>query len=245
MTQKILNAMDSDEVNSISDTVESAGVAMTIEECYYDMLSEQSFPERNIKFNLTASGDSALPTLMTLPTNVIGLETVKYDNKATGDSYENYVTVKYQNFDDFIEAQEGYREMTTDVGSMDVTVDGNTFAVMYHSNKMPEYYTVVGDNYLIFDSYDADEDTTLQSSKSLCYGVGYPTFSQTDSHTPDLDARLFSQLIQKAKKRCFLEKKQIANREAEGEERRQKIASQKFKWTTPEPYATSRRFGRK
>jgi hypothetical protein len=44
MTQDILNDMDSDEVNSISDTVEAQQVANIIKTCYNEMISNRDWP---------------------------------------------------------------------------------------------------------------------------------------------------------------------------------------------------------
>lgn len=229
MTQLLLASMDSDEVNSINDTVEAYDIALTIKSVYYDLATDLNLPEHSTLFELNASGDNAKPTLMTVPSNVTSLTKVRYNYQETGETYENYQTLTQMSLNDFIMMQNGLRGLTSNVGSMDVTVNGETFEFMYKTNAMPKYYTVLEDNTLIFDAYDSTEDTTLQKSKTMCEGVVYPTFTIDDAFTPDIDPTQFSLLINKAKQRLFVEKKQIENVEASSETRRQKIITQKRK----------------
>jgi hypothetical protein len=241
--------MDGEEVSNISDTAESNQVALIVKSVYYDMLSDIDLPERDTLVQLDPSGDNAKPTLMTVPDDVIKLYSIMYDNKATADTYSNYQPVKFKDFDSFLQDQQSLREETTGVGSMTVVVNGEDYPVMYRSDRMPTYYTTIGDHTILFDSYDVTEDTTLQSAKTLCKGQVVPTFTMSNSFTPALDPTQFSYLVNRAKVRAFNEIKQMENNEAGGEARRQKIIVQKRKRKTPdapaEVYRVSSRFGRK
>ena len=53
LVQRILESMDSDEVDSISDTVESLAVANSGKECYFDIISNLDLPEKVDIFQLT------------------------------------------------------------------------------------------------------------------------------------------------------------------------------------------------
>lgn len=82
MTQDILSALSSDEVSSISDTVESLQVANIIKNKYYDMVARSDPPKQDQLFQLTASGDSAKPTLMYMPSTVTRVNWIKYYNSS-------------------------------------------------------------------------------------------------------------------------------------------------------------------
>lgn len=245
--QLIESALDSDEVNSYDDTVESLQVAYILRSVYYDMATELGLPEHETLFQLVASGDNAQPTLMTLPSNAVKLREMKYDNRKTGESYANYLPVQFVPFEEFIERQNGLRGDISDVGQMTYVVNGQSYRIMYRSNKMPDYWSTMDDGTLIFDSYDSTEDTTLQASKTMCLGPTYPTFTLANNHTPDLDPTQFSLWVNKAKIRAFKELKQQDNSEAVNEARKQKIVTQKRKRrvdTKPELQKITR-FGRK
>lgn len=247
MTQLILSAMDSDEVNSISDTVESQQVALLIKSVYYDLITDIAMPELETAFQLNASGTSAKPTLMTLPENAIRVRQVFYNTKLSTETYPKYEEVTYLPFVDFMIQQQSLREDTVGVGSMTVTFNGENYQIMYMSDKFPTFYTTLDDNTLLFDAYDSSEEATLQKSKTMCLGPVTPVFTMEDSFTPDLDPTQFSLLVNRAKVRAFKELKQQDNTEAAGEARRQKVIVQKRKRTIndlPEVYKNAR-YGRK
>jgi len=247
MVQEILSALDSDEVNSISDTVESNQVSLLLRSVFYDCAVDLGLPEHETLFELNASGDIAKPTLMFAPSNVIRIDNIKYDIKETGDTYSNHRAVEYMVFDEFLRRQNNLVGQTADVGEMVVVQNSESFPVMYRTNKMPQYFTTTNDNGYIFDSFDSAEDTTLQKSKTMCQGVVYPTYTLSDSFTPDISPQAFSYLINRAKVRAFAELKQTQNTEAAGESRRQKIILQKKKRITPDEPEVMKapRYGRK
>src|SRR5712671_4708655 len=80
MVQNILSSLDSDEVNSVGDTVESRQVANIIQNKYYDMVSRGFFPEHNKLLHLDPSNDPIRPTLMFVPSGVSKINWIKYFN---------------------------------------------------------------------------------------------------------------------------------------------------------------------
>lgn len=236
MTQEILSAMDSDEVDSISDTVESMQVANLLRGVYYDLVNDLNLPEHYTLFELNASGNPLQPTLMTVPDNVMKLEDVHYNYKLTADTNSNYQLLEFINLEDFMMRQGSLRNSTTStVGQMTFTnATGESFEVMYQNDKMPQFFTSFDDHTILFDSYDANEDTTLQKSKTQCTGKILPTFTMTDAFIPMMDATQFRYYVNKAKVRAFNELKQQINQEAIAEARRQKVVSQNRMRTVPD-----------
>lgn len=247
MVDLILNAMDSDEVNSITDTVEATDIANTIKSCYYDMATDLDLPEHNRVYELNASGDNAKPVLMTLPNNALNLKWLKYDMQISGDTVSDYQYLDRLDLENFMLRQEALREYTSDVDEMIFTSNSESFPFMYWTDRHPSYYTTFDDNTLLFDAHDSTLDTTLQKSKTMAFGNVYPAFTIDDDFIPEIDPSQFSLLINKAKVRCFAEKKQAANPEAMAEMRRQRIIVQKRQRsieTIPELHKHAR-FGRK
>jgi hypothetical protein len=237
LVQRILSAMDSDEVNDYNDTVESAQVALLLKQTFYDCASDLELPQHEGFFELNASGDAAKPTLMTTPSNVYKVRSIRYNNiLATSESETNpnYKEVEYIKMLDFIDRQQGLREQTTGVGTMEFTSNSETFEVMYRSDKMPQYYSTFDDRTFIFDSYHDDEDTTLQKAKTMCEGTVYPVWTMDNTFVPDLSPQQFSYFLNKAMDRAFVELKQQQNANAAGEARKQLISLQKQKGSAPD-----------
>jgi hypothetical protein len=78
--QNILSALDSDEVNSISDTTESLQVAEIVRTAYFNILNRIHLPEHKQFIQFTGSDNVLAPVLMTFPTGVADIEWVKYFN---------------------------------------------------------------------------------------------------------------------------------------------------------------------
>lgn len=223
LTQDILSAMDSDEVNSISDTVESAQVAKIIRRTYYDIISRTDLKEHKELFELESSNDTTKPTLMYLPSTVIGVEWIKYKTNVEEDNDLRYSEIFYLCPKDFFERQNYLNVSQPNVISFSHTINSDTFEFFVLNDKMPQYYTSWDDGTVIMDSYDSGEDTYLVKNKTMCYGTLYDLFLLEDSFIPDLDPRMFALLYNKASARCFAELKQMSNAAAEREERRQWI----------------------
>lgn len=234
MVQEILSAMDSDEVNSISDTVESMQVATILRSVFYDLAVDLALPEHETLFELNASGDITKPALMTVPTNVVTMRNLRYDTMDTGETTPNFVEIKYMPFEDFLNWTEGFRNDEDAVEEQQLSFNGELFPFLYKTDRWPMYYTTADDQQIIFDAVKIDVDSTLQKSKTMCMGNVYPVFTMQDNFTPDLDPSQFSLLKNRSKFRAFNELKQVVNEEAAAEARRQKVIVQKRKRKTPD-----------
>lgn len=153
---------------------------------------------------------------------------------------------------DFVNMVNSFNQNETDVGTYTLTINENSnqlpmsFTLKFKNNKQPQYYTVLSDLYVLFDSFDNTQDATLQASKTLTYGWVIPMFVMEDNFTPNLDEAQFPMLLQEAKSLAFLEIKQTQHPKAEKEVMRQLSSLQKFKFTAhrPQPIDELPSFGR-
>lgn len=249
MTQDILSAMTSDEVNSISDTVESMQVATLIKNLYYDVAVDLNLPEHQSLVELNASTDADKPVLMRVPSNVLRITDISYDIRGEQDDtvdLPDWKRLRFVPLPKFIEITQAYRSAESNIASMQVVSGGDTFEFIHRNDTMPTYYTSFDDYQLIFDSYDKEVDTTLQKSKTMCYGARYAEFEMRDDFIPPLDPTQFPYFFNRAKVRAFGEIKQQANQEAASEARRQKIKYQVTKNRTPAltPFQKRQNYGR-
>lgn len=247
LVQAILAAMDSEEINSISDTVEANQVALICKNVYYDIVNDLNIPGKNTIFQLDASGSTSRPVIMTVPADIFKVESIRYDYTATPGDTPDYRTMELLTFQDFMARQLPGEDTDNSIQVMTVTIDTEDFQFYYRNNADPKFYTTFNDNTLIFDSYDSTKDDTLQKSKTMCTGRKIETFSLTDSFIPDLEANQFPYYLNKCKLRAFNELKQTANQEAAAESRRQKIMQQVRKQKTedlPAVFTTPARWGK-
>lgn len=250
MVQDILSSMDSDEVNSISDTTESLQVATAVKHAWNDIISRANLPEHFDMFELNASLDPNKPTIMRLPDGCVGLNWIKYDKQEVGDVEPNYQRVAYLPQDVFFDRFLNYQNQNQgDVVRFTIgTVNTSSIDIVGLNNKHPDYYTSFDDSTIIFDSYNAEVDGTLQKNKTICYGEFAPFFRMEDDFIPDLDDRQFSLLYNEAKASCFADLKQTENARSEGKVRKGWITLQNQKSQIPSKpsfYETTPNFGRK
>ena len=90
IVQEILGVMDGDEVNSIDDTIEAGQVADIVISTYNAMLSNRNWPHAKRLVSLTASGDTSLPTHMSITSEVKELIGVKYNKVKQGQTKRAY-----------------------------------------------------------------------------------------------------------------------------------------------------------
>lgn len=233
MTQRILSSMDSDAVNSITDTAESVQVADIIRSSYWDIISSLKLPEHKDFFELTASSSST-PVIMTLPSNVLDVEWIKYDNKLTTDTGKKYFDLEYWPLEDFLHAMHSLNGGDSTVTTFTLTTNGSdSMDILCRNDLFPSRWTTFNDNTIIFDAYKSSEDSYLQKNKTMAWGQLVPTWTHTDNFTPDLDAKQFTLLFNEAKGQAFIELKQTVNAKAEKRARRGWISSQGQKRALP------------
>lgn len=219
-TQLILSAIDGDEVNSIADTTESVQVVDVLERTYYDIAATVDFPDAWDFFELEPSNDVTRPTLMYIPENVGKLEWVKYDVTETGDTKQNYQTIKPLERKAFIERMNKLDSAESDIYSFNLVADTGTFPIRGHNERNPTYYMTHDDRTLVFDSFDSGEGQTLQGNKTWCYGMKIPTFDRADDFIPDFEPRQFTLFFNEALSTAFTDVKQQTSPKAEQKARR-------------------------
>lgn len=227
MVQDILSSMDSDDVNSISDTVESSQVAGFIKETYFSLITERDWPFLRSLTTLTAYSDVNNPTKMRIPTTVNKLLWVKYNKKD--------VT--------YLDPLEFKSMLDTRVETTGV-VDANGYLL----NQDPQYWTTYDDDVIWFDGYNSALDNTLQESKTSVYAVIIPAWSHVDSFVPLMPEKFFPTFLAEAKATCFINIKQQPNSKEEGKAKRGRSRMQNEAWRSnvgESKYNSAVNYGRK
>lgn len=207
MTQNILSAMDSDEVNSIGDTVESLQVAEVIAETYEYITVGIDIPGRSGIIQLDASGDPDLPNYMTVPSNVERLIWVRYNN-------EEIEYLAPLQFVEMVAKRSGEDDAITTVENLYI-----------YNDRDPKYYTSFDDDTLVFDGFNLAEGATLMQARTLCWGQKSNAFLMEDDFIPLLPLEMFPRLLAEAKASCFINFKQVSNSKEEQRARQQKVVN--------------------
>lgn len=228
IVQEILNDLDSDEVNSIDDSVEAQQVASIVESTFYNLIASNDIPEHKELIKLTALSDTDYPTHFSLGSNVKSFDILWYDTSS--DSSKKYVEMVWCDPLEFLYRTDAVESNYTTV----LDKNGGT-SIRIVNNKQPEYYTSFDDEYVILDSHSSTVDTTLQQSKIRAYGSVYPVFSRTDTYIPDVDNVLFPLLTNESKSMAFDILKGGVSQKVEQAARRQKAYTMNDKFRTKQP----------
>lgn len=210
IVQDILNSLDSDEVDSINDTLEAQQVAQIVKTAYYNIIDGKDWANQYQLWQPSSSGTTTAPTKLKIPDTSIELLWIKYNKRTLSDTKDRYLGVTYKTPLEFLEILNNRDSSATNV---DVITD--VVSLNIYNDIAPTYYTSFDDEYIIMDSYDGDVDSTLQNSKCQCYGKVQPTFTISDSFVPDLPIQAFSYLLNEAKSTAFVDLKQTTNPKAD------------------------------
>lgn len=193
IVRSILSDMDSEDVTSITDTVEAQQIASVVEDTYFNIIAARDIPEHRRLLSLVALGDTAKPTHFKYPTDTKKIIRLEYNVGTVAN--KDFKELKYVDPLVFLD-----RMSEDDV--LVETFEGNV-DIYVANDRDPSYYTSFDDEYVIVDAYDVAEETSLQAAKTRAWGSVYPTFSQTDAFEPDLDNTLMPLLLAEAKSTCF------------------------------------------
>ena len=209
MVQKILSALDDDEVNSISDTTSSEQVTDIVEDCYNELISELDLSGTDRLFKLEAVSDVDKPNYLKIPDDYKKMYWFRYRGKE----------LRYKCPDDFIKYV-----LEQDGDTTVVDFGGGEYPIV--TNEDPTYWTSFDDRYIVTDSINTTVESTLISGESLAWGNYLPDFRREDDFVPELPNQYFPLLLAKSKARAFVNLKQVANAEENASSRRGLVRSQ-------------------
>lgn len=257
MTQDILSAMDSDEVNSIGDTVESMQVAQAVKTCFYEMYGNLEIPEQQRLGQLQSLSDINRPNYLAIPDDVKEIYWIKYDYHVNGvTTYTDIMGIDNEQFldmvtkyrvegsfndfanndtnDGFIDTetfQEGGNVTFEPSASLTLVTEPHTGIRMWiENNRMPRYWTTFDNENIVFDAWDSGLESTLQGVNSMTKLQVDPPWEMADEFIPAISANMFPGLVAEAKAYCFVNYKQITNGKAEQQSRRQLSRMQNDFW---------------
>lgn len=191
VVQSVLSAMEADSVNSISDTFESAAVTRVAEEVYYELINKSDWPRLEQMARLQGMSDNSSPTTLRVPENVKYVKAFWYDNKE----------LIYKSPEDFIRY---LNEQSIDPANQVLTALPNGIEFPVRNNTAPTYFTMFENSYIVTDSFDKVDGSTLHASRSYLTGNIIPTFYTDDAFVPDLEPGMFTTYLAMVKRASFL-----------------------------------------
>lgn len=227
LVQDILADADGDEVNSISDTLESDQCARVVRDSFRNLVDLHDFRLHNQLRQLTATSGTT-PTEMTRPEGVYDITSIWYDKRVAAGDDPLYQEVLYMDPIDFMNLTMRRSSSDSDTETMALDSGHN---ILIKNDKAPTYYTQIQayDNF-VFDAYDSALETNLQQSKSLVYCTVKPTLALTDAAVIDLPEHLFIALRNDARAFYFDLYKDGVTREIDKRNRKSETRAQRMRF---------------
>lgn len=218
IVQSILNDMNSDEVNSIDDTVEATQVASIVRDTYLEMMTNREWPHLRKLTQLNHVGDLNKPNYLKAPLNMKSMDQLRYEcPKDGGASFVlKELTFKYP--DEFLSIV-SRRDPAKD--NVRTVVDFGGSKLLVFDDTDPTYWTTFDDLHVVTDSYNKNYDDTLKADKTQALIEEFPEWVHLDDAIPNLPIEAFPALIEEAKSTSFFVLKQVANQKAEQKAGRQ------------------------
>lgn len=211
--------MNSDNVNSISDTVESEQVARIIRSTFRNLYNDRVWPHTGSLMKLVSMADSNRPTHMKFEESVEEISWVKYDIRKAANDPIKYTDITYKSPEEFLLLVMA-RDASKDYAQTVIDIHGTPLII--HTNAAPSYWTTFDDEHLVFDSFDSTMDSVLQESKTQVFGYSEPPFTLADEFVPDIPLKMFPYFLSECKSVCFLKVKEVFSQKDEQASNRQK-----------------------
>lgn len=243
IVQNILSSMDADEVNSINDTIEALQVAEVVKVAYEAMSDNRNWIHKQKLTTLDGISDTTKPSHMRLSDDVKELTRVSYNIRELVDIQDKFTKILPATPERFLDIVNSRDSSRTDVQTV-TDFDGGKLFIL--NDEAPTMWTSFDDVHVIFDAFDNEVDTTMQTDKSQILAFFDPApFVLSDSFVPDFPSEAFTALQAEAKSIASLELNQIVNDKAEQTSRRAQawLSQKSFKVFGGVKYRTN--YGRK
>ncbi len=232
VVQKTLEALGSDEINSISDSVESTQIAEIAQDAYYELMNQSEWPHLFNLQQLESIADADHPNYLRIPDAVVRIDQIKYDNTDPLGAAPLLIDIRDvewlepELFLDMTQARNTERD--------DVATITDFSGVRYHilDEVFPDWWTSFDDEFVVFDAFDSGVESTLQGNKSQALVKNLPDFVIADATVADIPAHMFQMWIAEVKATASLYMRQEISPKDEQRARRGLAVSRRDKSRT-------------
>ena len=196
IVQKTLEALGSDQVNTIGDTPESEQIAKFAEDSYYDILNQHEWPWLKQLTTLESVANGSLPNYLKIPDAVVRIDQFKYyytdeTDPNVGDLalFRDVCWLKPTAFVNMVQSR---NTQDTDVQVV-TTLEGVRLPIF--NTRPPDYWTSFDDKYVVCDAFNNAIESTLEGNRSQVIVKKIPDFQTTDNFLPDAPPHFFQAWI--------------------------------------------------
>ena len=221
MVQRVLESIDGQVVDSISDTREAMQVANCIKESYEHLLYTRDIKAKSNLVTIHSLSDVNQPTTFLINDNIAQITLFKYFDADN----EKWVTLEWMDPEDFIDMCLDRDPRKDNILNVTDAFSGVRYNIL--TNKAPSYFTSFDDIHIVCDAYNNKVEQCLMESRTTLYGYVMPEFKLEDDFVPDLAPQHFSLLLSTAKVQAAYELNKAFDQLENDRARKQKATADK------------------
>lgn len=203
----ILSELESDDVDSISETVESEQVARICIRVFSNLIAGRDWPHLDKVVQLAEL--STMSTGFKLDPEMRKILNVKYNKLLEVGDRDRYVELPFVPWTEFIKHLEQRDSLSPDV-IVQTTIDG-LVSLNILTNKQPEYYTVYSNDFLVLDSFNQDIEPRAATTSLQVFGSMLPMVKLEDTFKFNLPLEDHPWFINECINYCYVNIKQSVN----------------------------------
>lgn len=203
VVQKTLEALGSDQINSINDSTEAQQIAELAEDAYYELLNMNNWPFLHELIQLESIADSDRPNYLRIPDNVVRILQVKYNFTDVMDNPDLLLirNIPYVDPADFLNRVQG---RNTEQDNIFITEGFNGIKIPIFTDTEASIWTSFDDEYVVFDAYQDDQESTMQGINSQCLAKVIPVFNKVDDFIPKATTQFYQTWLAEVKKTAYI-----------------------------------------
>ncbi len=228
--------MDSDNVNSISDTEEANQVEIVLKEVYENIISRRQWDFLRKTRQLENVGDFDRPNKMKIPETVTRVTCFRWKTNDPDTGLLRWKELKYLHPCDFVDHTQGrdVQQLLIEERIKEVFNDDDVDIPMI-TDKEPEFWTSFDDVFIYMDNFITEVDETATKERTSVTVVQQQLFTAGDTEIQFMPVEMFSLFLAEAKSTCWLNFKGAANQKAEQVASRQYIKMREEEPTVKTP----------
>lgn len=185
--QRVLEKLNLDPVNSISDTVDSLLISREAETTFYDLMTRAEWKDKIDLLEATSVSDLEQPTTLLIDADIHNITSLRYDVTTSSDTKKVIRDIVWMEPEDFLDMCYSRNSSNNNVQE----VKYKDIPILVYTDKMPTYYTSFDNKYIVLDSYHSGTEDTLIGTKTICYGKRVPVWYQDDEYEVPVQDSLY------------------------------------------------------
>lgn len=222
VVQKTMEALNLDEVNSISDSPDAEQIAQIAQDSIYDLLNQSDWPFTIRLSQFESIADSNRPNYLRIPDEVTRIDYIKYDNTDPVNQVDGVDLVEIENIQ-WLPPQQFLnlvQTRNTQLNEITMITDFNGVRMPIYNDRGPAHWTSFDDEYITFDGWNSTLESTLQGNKSQGHFKWIQDVIIADDFLLDAPSHFFSTWLADVKSTAFIYMKQEASPKDEQRARR-------------------------